>query len=114
MVTETRTLSTRERRILERMLSQLPSGGDALRDQLKFAKVSTIDQDGSIRFLVNSPKRASGISDRVPVTAIFDDTDGIPIYLLLHVVEGKLSELEVYKADGSQITARPESERLYF
>ena len=114
MVTETRKLSTRERKILERMFSQLPGGSDDLRNQLKHAKVSTIDQDGSLRFLVNSVDRASGISDRVPVTAIFDDKDGVPIYFLLHIVDGKLSELEVYKADGSRIITRPESEKLYF
>jgi hypothetical protein len=50
----------------------------------------------------------------VPVTAIFDDADGIPIYLLLHVVERKLWELEIYKADGSKIMNRPTPKKLYF
>jgi hypothetical protein len=114
MVTEIRKLSARERDILERMFSQLPDAGGDLSKQLKDVKVSVIDQDGSVRFLINSSERASCISDRVPVTAIFDDDDGVPIYLLLHIVDGRLSELEVYKADGSQIITRPEAAKLYF
>lgn len=114
MVRETRKLSRRERKILERILSQLPCGGDALRGQLNSAEVTTIDEDGSMRFLLHAGDPASGISDRVPATAIYDDKDGVPIYLLLHIVEGKLWELEIYKADGSPIIVRPEAEKLHF
>ncbi len=114
MVTETRKLSARERKILERMFSQLSCGSDELRNQLKAAKVSTIDEEGSVRFSVDFADRVSCISERVPVTAIYDDKHGIPIYLLLHIVEGELWELEVYKADGSPIIKRPDAEKLSF
>jgi hypothetical protein len=100
--------------ILARMLTQLPHGRDELHEQLRSAKVSLIDGNGSLRFHVTSPVVATGIDQRVPVTAIFDDADGMPIYILLHVVEGKLWELEIYRADGSGILNRPIPERLYF
>jgi hypothetical protein len=114
MVTEPRQLSSRERRILERIFSQLPRGRDELRSQLHDAEVSTIDEEGSTRFLLHAGDPASSISDRVPVTGIYEDKDGVPIYLLLHVVAGKLRELEVYKADGSRIISRPDAEKLHF
>jgi hypothetical protein len=114
MVTKTRQLSVREHKLLERMFSQLPCGADDLRRQLQHAEVSTIDEEGSIRFFVASPDRTNCITNRVPVTGIFDDDDGVPIYLLLHVGEGQLRELEVYKADGSRMITRPEPEKLYF
>jgi hypothetical protein len=109
-----RNLTDYELQILERMLTQLPHGRDELREQLQSAKVSLIDENGSLRFHVTSPVVAAGIDQRVPVTAIFDDADGMPIYILLHVVEGRLWELEIYKADGSRILNRPIPERLYF
>jgi hypothetical protein len=52
--------------------------------------------------------------ERVPVTATFNDIDNIPIYLLLHIIEGKLAELEIYKGDGSNIIAQPAPEGLNF
>ncbi|HZK91190.1 MAG TPA: hypothetical protein VFC56_13675 [Stellaceae bacterium] len=108
-----RDLTEREQKILEAMLGQLPGVEPQLREQLTTARASQIDDEGSLRLDVTSPVVAD-IQDRVPVTATFDDTDNIPIYLLLHVIEGKLAELEIYKGDGSRIIARPTPERLYF
>jgi hypothetical protein len=38
------------------------------------------------------------------------DGDGVPIYLLLHVVNGMVAELQIYKADGSPIQVMPLAE----
>lgn len=43
------------------------------------------------------------VQQRVPVEAIAYDVDKVPIEVLLHVVDGKVRELEVIKADGSNI-----------
>ena len=77
------------------------------------AKATPIDDEGSLRLDVCSPVVA-GVRERVPVTATFDDADDIPIYLLLHVIDGKLAELEVYKGDGSTIVVEPKPEKLRF
>jgi hypothetical protein len=78
-------------------------------------KVIRLDEEGSLRFLVNSLISLSEkLTDRVPVTAIFDDADGIPVYILLHIQEGRLFELEICKADGSKIVSTPVAEKLYF
>jgi hypothetical protein len=43
----------------------------------------------------------------VPVEGSGSDTDGVPIHLLVHVVDGLAVELEIYKADGSPILSMP-------
>jgi len=108
-----RDLTTRERQILEIMLRQLPVAEPELRQQLATAKVVPIDDEGSLRLHAASPLSVRPV-ERVPVTAIFEDADKIPIYLLLHVIEGRLAELEIYKADGSEIVIPPTPENLHF
>lgn len=115
MVIVMRDLTDDERGILERIFVELPDAKDELKAQSKSAKVIILDQEGSLRFTVPSSLSASEkFADRVPVTAIFDDDDGIPVYLLLHMKDGKLFELEIYKADGSKIVRTPVAEKLYF
>lgn len=45
---------------------------------------------------------------RVPAEAWSQDSDGINIDVLLHVVNGRVKELEIYKADLSQIRQLPD------
>ena len=47
---------------------------------------------------------------RVPVEGSGSDSDGVPIYVLVHVVDGLAVELEIYKADGSPILSMPPPE----
>jgi len=35
------------------------------------------------------------------------DADGVQVEILLHVVDGRLNELEIYKVDGSPIIKQP-------
>lgn len=115
MVTGMRKMTNREAEILDRILEQLPSDREVLREQAARAKVHVIDQEGSLRFLVADTARpAEHIAERVPVTAISDDADGMPVYILLHLIAGRLWELEVYKADGSPIIDPPAPDKLYF
>ena len=110
-----RALTSEERRILNRILAQIPNAKDQLKQQARSAKVITLDAEGSLRFALPPSITPLTIStDRVPVTGIFDDDDGIPVYILLHIEGGKISELEIYKADGSTILRRPAADKLYF
>jgi len=82
---------------------------------LAAARVIELDKEGSLQFMIDpSVDTLSNLVDRVPVTAIYDDADGVPVYLLLHLKDGKIFELEIYKADGSNIINKPSVERLYF
>jgi hypothetical protein len=110
-----RELTSDERRILDRMIDQLPDLRHYLNKQLAEAKVVPLDDEGSLRFFIDRSTPLLGEAvERVPVTAIFDDADGIPVYILLHIEAGRLSELEIYKADGSPIANEPIAEKLYF
>jgi hypothetical protein len=108
-----RELTVREQKILEIMLGKLPVLTSELHERLLAAKVIEIDCEGSLRLDVVTPIFAE-VAERVPITATFHDSDGIPVYLLLHVVGGKLAELEIYKADGSPILTEPSPEKLEF
>jgi hypothetical protein len=110
-----RDMTYDERRILDRIFAQLPAAKEELEEQARASKVISLDEDGSLQFgVAPSIPPSAKLADRVPVTAIFDDDDGIPVYLLLHIQEGKLFELEIYKADGSKIISAPVAEKLYF
>jgi len=48
----------------------------------------------------------------VPVEAQTLDRDGTPIIVLLHVLNGRVTELEIYRVDGREIQIPPEAEAL--
>ncbi len=87
-----------ERKIFDRLLKPEFLGRDALREQLRDCLVKAIDQNGSLKILVRSDARAIGWY-RIPVEGEFEDKDGVTAHVLLHVVEGKADELEVFKED---------------
>ena len=106
-----RDLTTHEQGIIDRLLEKAFPGRDEICEQMKKCLVRTIDEDESLEFLVKSDVKAK-VKRRIPVEAEVQDTDGILIHILLHVVDGKLNELEIYKEDGSPIIERPDPSKL--
>lgn len=104
-----RKLTEAEQRVLERLLSSPFAGRDELAVQADRASVSRIDRAGSLQFRTVGP--SAPVSQRVPVEGRYldgsDDPLGPAVHLLLHVVDGHLHELEVYKDDGSDIVVGP-------
>jgi hypothetical protein len=51
---------------------------------------------------------------RVPIEAVADDIDGMTIHVLLHVVDGYIDGLELYREDGLALLApvRPGALRI--
>jgi hypothetical protein len=72
-------------------------GSQALRDQISNLLVRPIDAEGSLRLDASGPR--AEVKHRVPMEAMLEDVDGITIHLLLHVIDGLMNELEVYKDD---------------
>ncbi|MCM2476311.1 hypothetical protein HGO38_22870 [Rhizobium sp. CG5] len=113
-----RPINDREKRIVNRLLSQDFPGNIALRIQLETARVSTIDPEGSLQFRVTGLPAA--VEQRVPIEAYYFDlgmNHRPAVNLLLHVVNGMLHELEVYKDDGSSIAtglSRVDPDDLHF
>jgi len=62
---------------------------------------STNDPDnyGSI-YLKTDVNEKAKVTTRVPVEGRISDSDGSPIDILLHVIDGELNELEIFRADG--------------
>jgi hypothetical protein len=101
-----RPLNSSERELLERLLTAVVPGQNELRLQLKDSQVEPIDSNGSLRFKINSDIVAP-VARRIPVEAQRQDNDGMWIHALLHVIDGKLSELEIYKDDSSPVIRMP-------
>ena len=110
MESQWRPLEEHERAILERLLECEFPGQDELRQQAESVRAKLIDEYNdeynSLALSVHSPILAS-TEFRVPVEAEYLDADGVPICILLHVVDGRLHELEIFKADGGTIKNPP-------
>jgi hypothetical protein len=104
-----RKLTEAEKRVLDRLLSSPFAGREELAAQADRATVSRIDREGSLQFRTVGP--LAPVSQRVPVEGRYldgsDDPLGPAVNLLLHVVDGRLHELEVYKDDGNDIVVGP-------
>jgi len=108
-----RPLTENERAILDVLLQVPFAGRDEVRQQLEDCLVKRIDGEGSLEFIVTKDVRAP-VTTRIPVEGEMVDEDGIPVRLLLHVVEDTVRELEIYKGDGSPLikTLTPSGLRL--
>jgi hypothetical protein len=78
------------------------SGRDALVEQVATASVREIDHNGSLEF-APTDRTLAEVARRVPVEAELDDKDGVTIHVLLHVVDGLLKELEIYRDDSGPV-----------
>jgi hypothetical protein len=106
-----RPLNDYERLILARLLSCEFAGRDAIASQLGSARAHPIDDSGSVELTTNVATAAEVVA-RLPVEAQCLDEDGVPISIMLFVVNGFISELEFSKADGSAIKKMPDSAAL--
>ena len=106
-----RELTNSEVSLLSRLLESDFPGRDEIAKQVHSARVEPIDANGSLNFFVCNPTRVE-TKFRIPVEGEFEDVDGVTIHVLLHVVNGIVDELEVYKEDGSNVQCIPEATQL--
>ncbi len=101
-----RVLAEDERAVLSQLLAAPFVGRAAVSAQLANARIVAEGHDDTrtIRFQL-APETRSLDHDipRVPVEGELADEDGTPIYVLLHVVDRRAVELEIYRADGGKI-----------
>ena len=92
------------RQLLAHLLAKQFEGRNELLEQLRNVKAqSWPDGSGSLFLRVSDDSPIANVKVRVPVEADVEDLDGIKIYVLLHVTNGRAAELEIYKADGGTI-----------
>lgn len=108
-----RPLSGLERQLLTALLSADFPGRDALMEQAAVASARGIDHNGSLEF-ASSDAPPAEVVRRIPVEAKLNDSDGVTIHVLLHVVDGLVKELEVYRDDSGPVqrALAPENLRL--
>jgi hypothetical protein len=101
-----RVLRPHERTLIDHLLRGPFEGSAEIRSQLAIARVEA-EGHGDTRTLrftwgdQDVPRARTVV--RIPVEAEILDDDGVPIAVLLHVVDGLAEELEIYRVDGEQI-----------
>jgi len=85
--------------VLSLLLSEPFPGCEALTAQHTSVRGRAGDVDGSLELVSTTGPRAEVVR-RIPVEAEGVDREGQPVYVLLHVAEGRMVELEIYRADG--------------
>ena len=85
-----------EQALLDRLLEAEFPGRDDLARLLRQVLVRKADKDGTLE-LQSQVEGKAPVVKRIPVEAEATDDDGFVIHVLLHVVEGRPVELEIYK-----------------
>jgi Domain of unknown function (DUF6984) len=101
------------RRLLELLVKSQFPGVRELRDQLGECDSSTIDANGSLRLTVARDLPAAAVLSRVPVEGVWLDGDGVRAHALLHVVDGRLHELEIFRDDSGHLRSSIDVDDVY-
>jgi len=104
-----RPLNDGERELLARMLVAEFPGIVEVRAQIAASSILRCDVVGGVVFTFGVADDAVRVevSGPVPVEAEGVDEDGMGIHILLHVEDGKVRELEIYREDGLPIRHVP-------
>jgi hypothetical protein len=100
---EWRPLSIAEHEMLSKLLIAQFPGSRELAIQAQNASAKTLDAEGSIALDPGTNAPVADVERRVPVEAEFEDADGVTIHVLLHVVDGLMNEMELYREDSGPI-----------
>ncbi|NYG58746.1 ketosteroid isomerase-like protein [Nocardioides daedukensis] len=98
--------------MLDALLTQEFEGVVELRAQVPECKFEEVDEDGTLAVHASGPR--ANVKFRVPVEAIYADADGVMVHVLLHVVGGRLDEVEVFREDGDSVVRKPATEIANF
>lgn len=93
--------------LIKRLLEAEFPGRDDISAMIINLRVRSIESESSLELESDSGITARVVK-QVPVEAQAKDQDGFDIHLLLHVVRGRLKELEIFKDDGSAIQQMPD------
>lgn len=97
-----RQLEPNERRLLEKLLDHEFPGRDALKLQLSSATGKRIDENGSLELHYDGDNLAEMLKG-CPTEGTCTDIDGGVIAVLLHVKNGRMHLLDIFKEDESKI-----------
>jgi len=98
--------------VLAKLLSVEFPGRSALLIQAARANGRRIDRNGSLALTPAPDSPVAEVTRRIPVEAEVDDRDGVVVHILLHVLDGYLNELEIYREDSALLQREPEPKNL--
>jgi hypothetical protein len=101
-----RELTGRERVLVGHLTEPDFIGAAQIREQLSGCQARTIDPEGSFELRVKS-RAPARVFFRVPVELAAKDRDGGGIHVLLHVVDGIATTVQVYKDTPAPIATWP-------
>jgi hypothetical protein len=109
-----RPLNSQEFGILNHLLSVNFPGRLMLKKQTESARVSEECEDcRTIKIIVDRiSNNVATVKRRIPIEADANDIDGVKIHYLLHVVNGFIDELEIFREDSMPIKEFPEPSLL--
>ena len=113
-----RMLSNWERNLIRRLLSSPFPGRDELLNQVENVVASPMHEDGTLLdengslYLRSSSTVKASVKNRVPTEGEVIDVDGVIIHYLLHVVDGRIEQLEIFKEDLSKVSRQPNPEDI--
>ena len=91
-----------------KLLEALPGGMNFTETAQRYTQVSAWGGDNSIRFRVSAadpvPRQPEPVS---PSQERSKDLDGVPIHVLLHMKEGRLDILEIYRRKRADVVRMP-------
>lgn len=104
-----RRLNQDELSVLDKLLKKDFPGRDAINEQLKDCWVTKEWEDGSLSINIETKSNViANVIDRIPVEGQMAPREGGPIEILLHVVDGKIVELEVVPYANPNLPKLPE------
>lgn len=103
-----------ERALIEKLVSIEFPGSEELSEQLKNASITWRISKGAPALLIAVPDDTplAPVKRRIPIEAEAKDEDGRTLHLLLHVVDGRMNEVEVFREDGERVRRLPRPQDL--
>lgn len=111
---ENERLSENEKRWLDAMLSVDFKEKEQLIQQINAANIvrEYTRHFISIKFIIPVSIPAIKMTERVPVEMRVYDGDNAPEQFLLHIIHGYVCELEIFRADSSEINSNIKLEHI--
>lgn len=103
---EYRDPTAHEAALIRWLVSHSFVGHAELERQILSLRVKSLDGNGSLKLVSRDGGRAL-TEHRIPVEAAYRDSDGVVVHVLLHVLDGRLDELEVFREDSAPVGTLP-------
>ena len=110
-----RQLNTWEMSVLRHLLDKAFPGREELKKQLCSTRVAEEYPNGDPSVVLSVDRHSAPpapVRRRIPIEAEGLDDDGVEVHILLHVLDGYLCQLELYRVDRKPVSRLPDARSL--